>query len=261
MKRILVIDDDDAIRRWLTEYLVDLGYETQVAVDGDHAIRSAVALRPDLILLDVRVPRPASAPRFAERDRERGPADRRAPSNAMGARHGPGGGGPAAGREGGAPQAVGAERAGEDPRQVPGGSRPGAGARDGGAGARAGDHTATGDRPGLVLPPQVVEHLGHDPAVDLVVARDLLHELDPADVRAILRRQLGRGPGAGHRAGPLGEALAPLVLYESVRLHRARDGLQPEAARAADDDRGRMHDPLEQVIPRERGPAALGVPG
>ena len=85
MKRILVIDDDDAIRRWLTEYLVDLGYETQVAVDGDHAIRSAVALRPDLILLDVRVPRPASALRFAERYRERVPADRRAPIIAMSA--------------------------------------------------------------------------------------------------------------------------------------------------------------------------------
>src|SRR5258707_15277583 len=93
MKRILVIDDDDAIRRWLTEYLVDLGYETQVAVDGDHAIRSAVALRPDLILPDVRVPRPASALRFPERYREPGPADRRAPTLPIGAGNPPDAGG------------------------------------------------------------------------------------------------------------------------------------------------------------------------
>lgn len=85
MKRILVVDDDDAIRRWLTEYLGDRGYETQVAVDGEHAIRSAAALHPDLILLDVRVPRPEAAVRFAAQYRERVPAERRAPIIAMSA--------------------------------------------------------------------------------------------------------------------------------------------------------------------------------
>lgn len=85
MKRILVVDDDDAIRRWLSESLDDLGYEPQVAVDGEHAIRSAAALDPDLILLDVRVPRPEAALAFAAQYRDRVSAERRAPIIAMSA--------------------------------------------------------------------------------------------------------------------------------------------------------------------------------
>ena len=85
MKRILVVDDDDATRRWLTEYLGDLGYETQVAVDGEHATRSAAPLHPDLILLDVRVPTPEGAVRFAAQYRERVPPKGRAPIIAMSA--------------------------------------------------------------------------------------------------------------------------------------------------------------------------------
>ena len=78
-KRVLLVDDDEALRRWLGEYLDDLGYEAHTAVDGDHAIRSAIALRPDLILLDLYVPDPAFAVRFAEAYRERVPAEQRAP--------------------------------------------------------------------------------------------------------------------------------------------------------------------------------------
>jgi CheY-like chemotaxis protein len=79
----LLVDDDADTRRWLAEYLADLDYETHVAVDGEHALRSAVALRPDLILLDIYLPEPSAALRFAERYRERVPADRRAPIVAM----------------------------------------------------------------------------------------------------------------------------------------------------------------------------------
>lgn len=78
-KRILIVDDDEAIRRWLGGYLGDLGYEAHGAVDGEHAIRSAIALRPDLILLDIYVPDPSFAIRFAEAYRERVPSDQRAP--------------------------------------------------------------------------------------------------------------------------------------------------------------------------------------
>ena len=78
-KRVLIVDDDEAIRRWLGEYLGDLGYEAHSAVDGEHAIRSAIALRPDLIVLDIYVPDPSFAIRFAEAYRERLPSDQRAP--------------------------------------------------------------------------------------------------------------------------------------------------------------------------------------
>ena len=82
-KRILLVDDDRDTRSWLIQYLVELGYEAHVALDGDHALRSAVALSPDLILLDVFLPRPTFALDFAARYRDRIPADKRAPIIAM----------------------------------------------------------------------------------------------------------------------------------------------------------------------------------
>lgn len=84
-KRILLVDDDRETRSWLVAYLVDLGYEPHVALDGDHALRSAIALRPDLILLDVYLPSPAFALGFAARYRERVAAESRAPIIAMSA--------------------------------------------------------------------------------------------------------------------------------------------------------------------------------
>jgi CheY-like chemotaxis protein len=84
-KRILLVDDDRDTRSWLAEYLIELGYEPHSALDSDHALRSAIALRPDLILLDVYLPSPAFALQFATRYRDRVPADQRAPIIAMSA--------------------------------------------------------------------------------------------------------------------------------------------------------------------------------
>jgi CheY-like chemotaxis protein len=84
-KRILLIDDDEAMRRWFPDYLADLGYETHTALDAEHALRSAIALRPDLIILDVYLPEPSFAVRFAGRYRERVSAEHRAPIIAMSA--------------------------------------------------------------------------------------------------------------------------------------------------------------------------------
>ena len=84
-KRVLVIDDDRETRSSLSNYLAELGYQAHVALDADHALRSAVALRPDLVLLDVYLPKPAFAVRFAGRYRQRVPAERRAPIIAMSA--------------------------------------------------------------------------------------------------------------------------------------------------------------------------------
>jgi DNA-binding response OmpR family regulator len=82
-KRVLVVDDDAEIRRFICEVLTDAGHEAQPAVDGDHALRSAVALRPDLIILDVHLPEPSAAVRFADSYRERVDAEHRAPIIAL----------------------------------------------------------------------------------------------------------------------------------------------------------------------------------
>lgn len=78
-----MVDDDAEIRRFICEILSDAGHEAQPAVDGDHALRSAVALRPDLIILDVHIPEPSSAVRFADAYRERVDAEHRAPIVAL----------------------------------------------------------------------------------------------------------------------------------------------------------------------------------
>ena len=84
-KRVLVVDDDPDTRSWMSGYLTDLGYEPHAALDGDHALRSAITLRPELILLDVYLPSPTYALQFAAHYRDRVPADRRAPIIAMSA--------------------------------------------------------------------------------------------------------------------------------------------------------------------------------
>ena len=82
-KRVLVVDDDPAIRTLVAGLLVEAGYDAQTALDGDHARRSSIALHPDLIILDVHVPEKAMALRFAEGYRDRVPAETRAPIIAL----------------------------------------------------------------------------------------------------------------------------------------------------------------------------------
>jgi DNA-binding NarL/FixJ family response regulator len=57
-KRILVADDSDAIRKVVHTYLADRDFDVcGEAVDGEDAIEKARTLKPDLILLDVAMPR------------------------------------------------------------------------------------------------------------------------------------------------------------------------------------------------------------
>jgi len=53
---VLVIDDDSITRELLKNYLSQLGYSVAVAADGEAGIKLAKKLRPDAILLDVRMP-------------------------------------------------------------------------------------------------------------------------------------------------------------------------------------------------------------
>jgi signal transduction histidine kinase/DNA-binding response OmpR family regulator len=54
---ILVIDDDVAIREMVTQMMEEAGYDTLEAVDGVHGLEMARRERPDLIILDVMMPR------------------------------------------------------------------------------------------------------------------------------------------------------------------------------------------------------------
>jgi diguanylate cyclase (GGDEF)-like protein len=54
---ILVVDDDPDIARFVEVNLRSAGYEVAVAGDGEEALTRAGDLRPDLVLLDVMMPR------------------------------------------------------------------------------------------------------------------------------------------------------------------------------------------------------------
>ncbi len=54
---ILVVDDDPDVARFIEVNLRAAGYEVHVASDGEEALAKAVEIRPDLILLDVMMPK------------------------------------------------------------------------------------------------------------------------------------------------------------------------------------------------------------
>jgi len=56
-KRILVADDSDTSRGVLAKFLAQQHFEVCEAVDGEDAIEKARKLKPDLVLLDVVMPR------------------------------------------------------------------------------------------------------------------------------------------------------------------------------------------------------------
>ncbi|TVM32603.1 hypothetical protein DQK91_15135 [Oceanidesulfovibrio marinus] len=53
---VLVVDDDDSIREYLSQLLQDKGYEVDTAVDGMDALKHVSAKLPDLIVLDIMMP-------------------------------------------------------------------------------------------------------------------------------------------------------------------------------------------------------------
>jgi DNA-binding response OmpR family regulator len=55
--RILIVEDEPALRRGLTDIFVSKGFEVIAAADGEAGLDSAVSRQPDLILLDLMLPR------------------------------------------------------------------------------------------------------------------------------------------------------------------------------------------------------------
>jgi two-component system nitrogen regulation response regulator NtrX len=56
MPRILIVDDEQGIRRSLAGLLADESYETAIASDGDAALAAVREQAPDLVLLDIAMP-------------------------------------------------------------------------------------------------------------------------------------------------------------------------------------------------------------
>jgi CheY-like chemotaxis protein len=56
MKKILVVDDEEAIRLLYREELTEAGYDVDVAQDGAEALRKLEQAQPDLMTIDLRMP-------------------------------------------------------------------------------------------------------------------------------------------------------------------------------------------------------------
>ena len=54
--RVLVVDDDTAIREFVALALQDEGYAVATAADGREALERCAAFGPDLVLLDLNMP-------------------------------------------------------------------------------------------------------------------------------------------------------------------------------------------------------------
>jgi CheY-like chemotaxis protein len=57
MQKILVVDDEKTISSYLQRKLSKLGYTVYTAEDGEKALELAFSHLPDLVLLDVKLPR------------------------------------------------------------------------------------------------------------------------------------------------------------------------------------------------------------
>ena len=71
-RRVLVIEDDNDIRRLITEALTNAGLDVVAAVDARQALRTALARKPAAVVLDIGLP-DYDGTQFVSRWRERRP--------------------------------------------------------------------------------------------------------------------------------------------------------------------------------------------
>ena len=55
--KLLLVDDESAITDRLAPYLSRAGFDVKVAADGEAALREVAAYAPDLVIMDVLMPR------------------------------------------------------------------------------------------------------------------------------------------------------------------------------------------------------------
>ena len=56
-KKILLVEDEEALQKTMAEYLIDEGFEVVGAMDGQEGIDKAQEVSPDVILLDIILPK------------------------------------------------------------------------------------------------------------------------------------------------------------------------------------------------------------
>jgi len=56
-KKILIIEDDSILQKALQEFLIAEGFETLSALDGEEGVKIGKEKKPDLILLDIILPK------------------------------------------------------------------------------------------------------------------------------------------------------------------------------------------------------------
>ncbi|MDD5687867.1 MAG: response regulator [Elusimicrobia bacterium] len=56
MKKVFIIEDDKYLAEIIKEELEESGYEVKVALSGNSAIQLLQATKPDLVILDMRLP-------------------------------------------------------------------------------------------------------------------------------------------------------------------------------------------------------------
>ncbi len=57
MKKIIIVEDEEVLRNLLQRKLTEEGYEVEVAQDGEEGLEKIREGRPDLILLDIVMPK------------------------------------------------------------------------------------------------------------------------------------------------------------------------------------------------------------
>ncbi|MEA2113458.1 MAG: response regulator [Patescibacteria group bacterium] len=57
MKKILFIEDEPTLQKTVSQFLENEGYEIKSAIDGKLGVKAAGEFRPDLILLDLILPK------------------------------------------------------------------------------------------------------------------------------------------------------------------------------------------------------------
>lgn len=57
MKKILIIEDEIAYSKLLQDQLTSKGYEVSKVEDGEKGLKIAKTMKPDLVLLDIRMPK------------------------------------------------------------------------------------------------------------------------------------------------------------------------------------------------------------
>jgi len=55
-KKVLIVDDEEDVRTYLSSLLKNNGYETTIAEDGEEAFLKVSEFHPDLITLDIIMP-------------------------------------------------------------------------------------------------------------------------------------------------------------------------------------------------------------